>query len=167
MSNVDELIELGCCKDCDQDVCSCLADGNCYYDKKHNEQTLKNELKETFKLELKKENLKEKEIFYKYRYKNFIVLFTQKTDSGNIYSVSVKSSYAYVYHFDIYVDCLHTYYPSSMECSFYSFRVESASDIEVVEKTLTDVKDLMKELKLFFEYSDHADLYKEHHKEEV
>ena len=51
--SVEALIEMGCCEDCDQDVCACMNKDECYYDAKRDK-----EIKEKKEVENLSEDLK-------------------------------------------------------------------------------------------------------------
>lgn len=118
----------------------------------------------SFIRELKKENEKEHTIFYRYRYKQFLIWFKQDQQNGNIYSVSVKKDTSTNISYYIYSDCREKFYPTKFEVSFSSFRLYNIKDCNEAIDIMNEVNDILYNLYHFFEASGHARLYYKLHK---
>ena len=117
-----------------------------------------------FKLELKQPDVSlETHIFYRYRYNNFVIWFSQCQKTGNIYMVNVRRDENADIHYSIISDCREKMYPTEFEVSTYSLHLKTIFDCDKVSNVLAEIKDLLGALYYFFTSSDHARLYCEKH----
>lgn len=114
-----------------------------------------------FTLELKQQDSYDaNSIFYRYRYKNFLIWFTQCQQTGNIYMVYVNREESAKQPYDVYSRCDEKFYPTKFELSFSGCRVDTAEDCETIIEVAKEGQDLLRKLYLFFATSEHAELWR-------
>ena len=117
-------------------------------------------------LELKKEGA-DGSVFYRYNIEGNLVWFDQYVDSGNIYTVAVRTPDWIRENFQFYVHdgSQHDYYyPERVEINTNHERL-TADQVEGYINGLTYAKRIAEAIMDIFNSGEHMELYKSHHTE--
>ena len=108
------------------------------------------------------------DVFYRYNIDGNLVWFSQKQDSGNIYSVSVRLNKNPNEYFDVWVRCddNRLFYPNDITIQMKPSRIKQedvdriVSDIHYIDRVCDMIMSILKS-------KEHYDLWYEHHKSDA
>lgn len=120
-------------------------------------------MKDTFKLELKKDQGDDK-IFYRYRYETCVIWFEQDQTTGSIYRVDIKDEEFpdVEYYSD---DTKDRFYPTRVRMIFYGHTVTDDSDFEKIARKISLCGLRRSSIEKFILSSDNYKLWLEKHGE--